>query len=252
MIRLFVNVDHVATLREARQGIEPDPLRAALIAEQSGADGITVHLREDRRHIQDKDVYLIHKNINTKLNLEMAATGEMIDLALKLKPYQISLVPEKRQEITTEGGLDVVSQVEDLKKLRELIKEKDILYSLFVDPDPKQIEASILVAADSIEINTGRYSELKNPDEINEELKRIQEAARYAFDLGLRVFAGHGLNYNNVKAIAAIPEIEELNIGHFLVAQSVYTGFDNAVKTMIEVIINTKPLGVKSEKNINC
>ena len=182
----------------------------------------------------------------------MAATGEMIDLALKLKPYQISLVPEKRQEITTEGGLDVVSQVEDLKELRELIKEKDILYSLFVDPDPKQIEASILVAADSIEINTGRYSELRDPDQINGELKRIQEAARYAFDLGLRVFAGHGLNYNNVKAIAAIPEIEELNIGHFLVAQSVYTGFDNAVKTMIEVIINTKPLGVKSEKNINC
>ena len=251
MIRLFVNVDHVATLREARQGIEPDPLRAALIAEQSGADGITVHLREDRRHIQDKDVYLIHKNINTKLNLEMAATGEMIDLALKLKPYQISLVPEKRQEITTEGGLDVVSQVEDLKKLRKLIKEKDILYSLFVDPDPKQIEASKRVGADSIEINTGRYSELKDPDEINEELKRIQEAAKYAFDLDLRVFAGHGLNYNNVKDIATIQEIEELNIGHFLVAQSVYTGFESAVKTMIQVIKKAKSLGAQSGTNIS-
>ena len=156
MIRLFVNVDHVATIREARKGIEPDPLKAALIAEQSGADGITVHLREDRRHIQDKDVHLIHKNINTKLNLEMAATEEMIDLALELKPYQISLVPEKRQEITTEGGLDVVSQVEDLKKSCELIKETDILYSLFVDPDPKQIEASIPVSYTHLTLPTRR------------------------------------------------------------------------------------------------
>tara|TARA_B100001123_G_C15253141_1_gene1003559 strand:- start:560 stop:1300 length:741 start_codon:yes stop_codon:yes gene_type:complete len=246
VIRLFVNVDHVATIREARKGIEPDPLRAALIAEQSGADGITVHLREDRRHIQDKDVYIIHNNINTKLNLEMAAIGEMINLALELKPYQISLVPEKRQEITTEGGLDVVSQVEDLKKLRELIKEKGILYSLFVDPDPKQIEASKRIGADSIEINTGRYSDLKDRKEINGELKRIKEAAKHAFDLDLRVFAGHGLNYNNVKAIASIPEIEELNIGHFLVAQSVYTGFDNAVKTMIQVIKKAKSFGVQS------
>jgi len=242
VIRLFVNVDHVATIREARKGLEPDPLRAALLAEQSGADGITVHLREDRRHIQDKDVYIIHKNINTKLNLEMAATREMIGLALKLKPYQISLVPEKRQEITTEGGLDVVSQVKDLKRLRKQIKEKNILYSLFVDPDPEQIEASIRVEADSIEINTGRYSELKDPDEINGELKRIQEAAKHASKLGLRVFAGHGLNYNNVKAIAAISAIEELNIGHFLVAQSIYTGFENAVKTMIQILKNEESL----------
>ena len=159
----------------------------------------------------------------------MAATDEMIDLALKLKPYQISLVPEKRKEITTEGGLDVVNQVADFKKLRELIKGEDILYSLFVDPDLKQIEASKRVGSDSIEINTGRYSELRDPDEINGELKRIQEAARYAFDLGMRVFAGHGLNFENVTAIAAIPEIEELNIGHFLVAQSVYMGIENAV-----------------------
>ena len=250
MIRLFVNVDHVATIREARKGIEPDPLKAALLAEQSGADGITVHLREERRHIQDKDVYLIHENINTKLNLEIAATREMIGLALELKPYQISLVPEKRQEITTEGGLDVVSQVEDLKKIRELINEKDILYSLFVDPDPEQIEASIQVGADSIEINTGKYTYLKDPNEINKELKRIQKEARHAFDLGLRVFAGHGLNFDNVKVIAAIPEIEELNIGHFLVAQSVYTGFENAVKMMIRIIKNAESSGVKSETNI--
>nr|MBC8282607.1 pyridoxine 5'-phosphate synthase [Nitrospinota bacterium] len=220
MIRLFVNVDHVATIREARKSLEPDPLKAALLAEQSGADGITVHLREDRRHIQDEDVRIIHKNISTKLNLEMAAIEEMVELALELKPYQISLVPEKRQEITTEGGLDVISQVADLIRIRKLIKQKGILYSLFVDPDPKQIEASKKVEADSIEINTGQYSELDNPKDIDIELKRIQEAARQASSLGLRVFAGHGLNYNNVKAIAAIREIEELNIGHFLVAQS--------------------------------
>ena len=238
MIRLFVNVDHVATIREARKGLEPDPLRAALLAEKSGADGITIHLREDRRHIQDKDVFLIHNNIKTKLNLEMAATDEMISLALELKPYQVSLVPEKRQEITTEGGLDVVSQVEIFKSLRESIKYKNILYSLFVDPDLKQIEASNRVKADSVEINTGRYSELKDLDEINKELKRIQEAAKLASDFGLRVFAGHGLNYNNVNEIAAIPEIEELNIGHFLVAQSVYIGFENAVKTMIQILKN--------------
>ena len=250
MIRLFVNVDHVATIREARKGLEPDPLRAALIAEQSGADGITVHLREDRRHIQDKDVYVIHKNINTKLNLEMAATEEMISLALELKPYQVSLVPEKRQEITTEGGLDVLSQVENFKRLREVIKEKDILYSLFIDPDPEQIEASIQAEADSIEINTGRYSDLKDPDEIKGELKRIQEAAKYSSDMGLRVFAGHGLNYNNVQAIAAIHEIEELNIGHFLVAQSVYKGLENAVKTMIQAIKNGHSLGAKNGTNI--
>ncbi len=238
MIRLFVNVDHVATIREARKGLEPDPLRAALLAEKSGADGITVHLREDRRHIQDKDVFLIHNNIKTKLNLEMAATDEMISLALELKPYQVSLVPEKRQEITTEGGLDVVSQIEVFKSLRESIKYKNILYSLFVDPDLKQIEASSRVKANSVEINTGRYSELKDLDEINKELKRIQEAAKLASDFGLRVFAGHGLNYNNVNEIAAIPEIEELNIGHFLVAQSVYIGFENAVKTMIQILKN--------------
>jgi len=236
MIRLFVNVDHIATIREARKGLEPDPLRAALLAEQAGVDGITVHLREDRRHIQDKDVHAIHNNINTKLNLEMAATDEMITLALELKPYQVSLVPEKRQEITTEGGLDVVSKLEDFKKLRETIKEKNILYSLFVDPDLKQIEASNMVNADSVEINTGRYSELKDLDDIHKELEKIQEAAKHASDLGLRVFAGHGLNYNNVKEIASIREIEELNIGHFLVAQSIYIGLENAVKNMIQIL----------------
>ena len=236
MTRLFVNVDHVATIREARKTQEPDPLKAALIAEKMGADGITVHLREDRRHIQDKDVRIIHNNIGTKLNLEMAAVDEMVAIALELKPYQVSLVPEKRQEITTEGGLDVCSQVTELIDIRKRIKNEGILFSLFVDPDMNQLEACKEVEADSIEINTGNYSELVAPKDVKTELFRIQNASRYASDMGLRVFAGHGLNYDNVKAIVAIPEVEELNIGHFIVAQSVYVGMENAVKRMIQII----------------
>ena len=236
MTRLFVNVDHVATIREARRTQEPDPLKAALMAEKMGADGITVHLREDRRHIQDKDVRIIHKNIGTKLNLEMAAVDEMVAISLELKPYQVSLVPEKRQEITTEGGLDVCSQVADLIDIRKRIKNEGILFSLFVDPDINQLEACKEVKADSIEINTGNYSELVASKDVETELLRIRKASKYASNIGLRVFAGHGLNYDNVKAIVAIPEVEELNIGHFLVAQSVYVGMENAVKRMIQII----------------
>ena len=236
MTRLFVNVDHVATIREARKTQEPDPLKAALMAEKMGADGITVHLREDRRHIQDKDVRIIHNNIGTKLNLEMAAVDEMVAISLELKPYQVSLVPEKRQEITTEGGLDVCSQVTELIDIRKRIKNEGILFSLFVDPDINQLEACKEVEADSIEINTGNYSELVASKDVKTELLRIQKASKYASDMGLRVFAGHGLNYDNVKAIVAIPEVEELNIGHFLVAQSVYVGMENAVKRMIQII----------------
>lgn len=241
MTRLFVNVDHVATIREARKTHEPDPLKAALLAEKIGVEGITVHLREDRRHIQDEDVRIIHKNIKTKLNLEMAAIKEMVELALELKPYQISLVPEKRQEITTEGGLDVCSQVQELTDIQKQIKKQGILFSLFVDPDMVQIEASKKVAADSIEINTGAYSELTDSGKVEDELVRIQEAAKQAVKLGLRVFAGHGLNFDNVKAIAAIPEIEELNIGHFLVAQSIYMGMEEAVKKMKQIIETARP-----------
>ena len=236
MTRLFVNVDHVATIREARRTQEPDPLKAALMAEKMGADGITVHLREDRRHIQDKDVRIIHNNIGTKLNLEMAAVDEMVAISLELKPYQVSLVPEKRQEITTEGGLDVCSQVPELMGIRKRIKNEGILFSLFVDPDINQLEACKEVEADSIEINTGNYSELVAPKDVKTELLRIQKASKYASNMGLRVFAGHGLNYDNVKAIVAIPEVEELNIGHFIVAQSVYVGMENAVKRMIQII----------------
>ena len=240
MTRLFVNVDHVATIREARRTQEPDPLKAALMAEKMGADGITVHLREDRRHIQDKDVRIIHNNISTKLNLEMAATDEMVAISLELKPYQVSLVPEKRQEITTEGGLDVCSQVPELIDIRKRIKNEGILFSLFVDPDINQLDACKEVEADSIEINTGNYSQLVTPKDVETELLRIQKASKYASNMGLRVFAGHGLNYDNVKPIVAIPEVEELNIGHFLVAQSIYVGMENAVKQMIKIIEMTQ------------
>ena len=240
MTRLFVNVDHIATIREARKTQAPDPLKAALMAEKMGADGITVHLREDRRHIQDKDVRIINSNIATKLNLEMAAVDEMVAISLELKPYQVSLVPEKRQEITTEGGLDVCSQIPELIDIRKRIKNEGILFSLFVDPDIDQLEACREIKADSIEINTGNYSELLTPKDLEIELSRIQKASKYASDMGLRVFAGHGLNYDNVKAIAAIPEVEELNIGHFLVAQSVYVGMENAVKRMINIIEMTQ------------
>ena len=206
------------------------------MVEKIGVDGITVHLREDRRHIQDEDVRSIRKNISTKLNLEMAATDEMLGIALELKPYQVSLVPEKRQEITTEGGLDVRAQIKELKVIRDKIKNAGILFSLFVDPDLRQVEACKNVYADSIEINTGYYSELKSPEKVENELLRIRKAASFASEIGLRVFAGHGLTLANVTAIASTPEIEELNIGHFLVAQSVYMGIENAVKEMIRAI----------------
>ncbi len=236
MIRLFVNVDHVATIREARRTIEPSPLKAALLAEKAGAQGITIHLREDRRHIQDNDVRIIRKGISTPLNLEMAPTQEMVNLALEIQPYQVSLVPEKRQEITTEGGLDVCSQEKRLSEIGEKINGRGILFSLFIDPDAKQVDASKRIKADSIEINTGKYTELESAEEIEAELERIRKSAKRADEKGLKVFAGHGLNYENVKAIAAIPEIEELNIGHFIVGQAVYGGMENAVTEMIRSI----------------
>ena len=235
-VRLFVNVDHVATIREARKTVEPDPLEAALLAEKAGADGITVHLREDRRHVQDHDVFRIREKIKTVLNLEMAAVEEMVQIALKTRPYQVSLVPEKRQEITTEGGLNVVLQKEHLKKIGERIQSQGIRFSLFVDPDPRQIDASQQVGAEGIEINTGLYSELEGPIAVQQELEKIRNSARHATEQGLRVFAGHGLTDENVVAIAEIPEIEELNIGHSLVSRSVYYGLEQAVKNMMQAI----------------
>ncbi len=244
MIRLFINVDHVATVREARKTDEPDPLQAALLAEMAGADGITIHLREDRRHIQDHDVVRIRESVKTKVNLEMAPTDEMLNIALKSKPHQVSLVPEKREEITTEGGLDIVSMEDRLKNMGEQFKENKILFSLFIDPDHKQIEASKRVGADSVEFNTGQYTELKDADKIAKELEKIKSSSKLASQLGLRVFAGHGLNNQNVVAIAAIPEIEELNIGHNIIAKSIYLGIEKAVKEMFHAIdrgINLRP-----------
>lgn len=236
MTRLFVNVDHVATIREARKTVEPDPLLAAQIAEKAGADGITVHLREDRRHIQDHDVDRIRSAIKTPLNLEMAPVEEMIQIALQTRPYQVSLVPEKRQEITTEGGLDVCSQIEFLMQMKERLMANGIRFSLFVDPDPRQIEAAGRIGADSIELNTGAYSELKVEKEIESSLEKIRLSSKQAADLGLRVFAGHGLTNENVQVIAAVSEIEELNIGHHIVSRAVFLGMEMAVKEMIHSI----------------
>lgn len=216
--------------------MEPDPLIAALLAEKAGADGITVHLREDRRHIQDDDVFRIREKIGTVLNLEMAAVEEMIQVALKTKPYQVSIVPEKRQEITTEGGLDVISQKDHLRKIGKQIQSQGIRFSLFVDPDSRQIDASREVGAESIEINTGLYSEMNDDDTVQQELEKIRNAASHAEEQGLRVFAGHGLTDENVVAIAGISEIKELNIGHSLVSRSVYYGLEQAVKNMMRAI----------------
>jgi pyridoxine 5-phosphate synthase len=236
MIRLFINVDHVATVREARKTDEPDPLKAAFLAEMAGADGITIHLREDRRHIQDHDVVRICESIKTKMNLEIAPTDEMLNIALENKPYQVSLVPEKREEITTEGGLDIASIENRLRSMGEQFKKNKILFSLFIDPDHKQVEASKRVGADSVEFNTGQYTELTDEDKIIEELEKIRSSSKLATQLGLRVFAGHGLNNQNVIAIAAIPEIEELNIGHNIISKSIYLGMEKAVKEMFYAI----------------
>ena len=237
MIKLFVNVDHVATVREARKTYEPDPLKAALLAEKAGAYGITAHLREDRRHVQDDDIRRLKDQITTPLNLEMAAVDEMIRIAIDTKPFQVSIVPEKRQEITTEGGVNILEQEDHLIYVGHRMKEKDILFSLFIDPDADQVEAAKRVRADSIELNTGPYSEASSIDEKSQHLVQLGKAAMQAHDLGLRVFAGHGLTIDNVPAIIHnVPWIEELNIGHHIVSRSIYIGMEQSVKDMINCI----------------
>ena len=237
MIKLFVNVDHVATVREARKTYEPDPLKAALLAEKAGAYGITAHLREDRRHVQDDDIRRLKDQITTPLNLEMAAVDEMIRIAIDTKPFQVSIVPEKRQEITTEGGVNILEQEDHLIYVGHRMKEKDILFSLFIDPDADQVEAAKRVRADSIELNSGPYSEASSIDAKNQHLVQLGKAAMQAHDLGLRVFAGHGLTTDNVPAIIHnVPWIEELNIGHHIVSRSIYVGMEQSVKDMINCI----------------
>jgi len=239
-IYLGLNIDHVATLRQSRGTTYPDPILAALNAEMSGADSITLHLREDRRHIQDADVASISKMRQTKVNLEMATTQEMIEIAKKYCPEDVCLVPEKRQELTTEGGLDVASQAGWMTDACGQLAEAGCCVSLFIDADEAQIDAAKAVGAPVIELHTGTYANLTDSKLIAEELKRIQEATAYATSLGLQVNAGHGLHYHNVQAIAAIQDIKELNIGHAIIAQSIYDGLPKAVQEMKRIMVEAR------------
>jgi len=234
--RLGVNVDHVATLRQARRVSYPDPVTAAMLAELAGAEQITIHLREDRRHIQDRDLRILRDTVQTVLNLEMAASSEMVKIAYEFKPDTVTLVPERREELTTEGGLDVSSQRDQLTKLIKNLKDGDIVVSLFIDPDLDQIRASHRCNADRVELHTGRYCEARKEKDKQKELSRIVDAAKAATKLGLGVAAGHGLNYENVRPIARIQEIDELNIGHAIVARAVLVGLERAVREMIQLM----------------
>ncbi|QHB31687.1 pyridoxine 5'-phosphate synthase [Yersinia canariae] len=229
---LGVNIDHIATLRNARGTIYPDPVQAAFIAEQAGADGITVHLREDRRHITDRDVRILRQTIQTRMNLEMAVTDEMVDIACELQPQFCCLVPEKRQEVTTEGGLDVAGQIDKMTVAVSRLSEAGILVSLFIDADMRQIDAAVAVGAPYIEIHTGAYADAISDLARQAELVRIAKAATYAASKGLKVNAGHGLTYHNVQPIAALPEMHELNIGHAIIGQAVMSGLAAAVTDM--------------------
>ncbi len=234
-MRLAVNIDHIATIREARKGREPEPLAAALIAEMAGAQGITVHLRGDRRHIQDRDLDMLRQAIATKLNVEMAVTEEMERIALKVCPDQVTLVPERPQELTTEGGLDIVQHGDAVTSFTRTMQAAGILVSIFLDPEAAQVKKAKEVGADAIEINTGKYAEAKGRD-AGPEFERIVEAAHRGADLGLEVLAGHGLNYTNVIRIAGVPEIVELNIGHSIVSRAVLVGMERAVRDMVALL----------------
>jgi len=234
--RLGVNVDHVATLRQARRAAYPDPVAAALLAELGGADQITIHLREDRRHIQDRDLQVMRKTVTTRLNLEMAATSEMVKTAYEVRPDEVTLVPERRDELTTEGGLDVIRGKDAVGKVVTTLRDADILVSLFIDADLDQVKAAHRVEAQVVEIHTGRYCEARLDADRRRELARILDAAKAAAKLGLKVAAGHGLNYQNVQPIAAIGEIEELNIGHAIVARAVLVGLERAVREMKDLM----------------
>jgi pyridoxine 5-phosphate synthase len=229
---LGVNVDHIATLRQARGTNYPDPIHAATVAEHAGADGITVHLREDRRHIQDRDIYILKQTLATRMNFEMAVTDEMVAIACDVKPQFCCLVPEKREELTTEGGLDVINQLEKITKATSQLTGAGIAVSLFIDADKAQIEAAVKTKAPYIEIHTGHYADLTSEIEQQHELERLIKGIKYAHKLGLKVNAGHGLNYFNVKPIAAINEIIELNIGHAIIARAAIDGLDKAVRDM--------------------
>ena len=236
MPRLGVNIDHIANIREARKTIEPDPIAAAIVAEMAGADGITIHLRQDRRHIQDRDLRLLRQIVHTSLNLEMAATEEMIVIAIEVNPDQITLVPEKREELTTEGGLDVASQTDNLTKAVRRLTEAGMPVSMFIESDPDQIAASKEVGAAAVELHTGTYANCTTEADQAAELERLIQGGRQAAALGLRVHAGHGLTYRNAIPIKQIPKLHEVNIGHNIVARAVLVGLDRAVREMLELL----------------
>ncbi|MFO0934881.1 MAG: pyridoxine 5'-phosphate synthase [Gemmataceae bacterium] len=235
-IRLGVNIDHVATIRQARRGHEPDPVAAAILATLAGADGITVHLREDRRHIQDRDLPLLRATVTTRLNLEMATSEEIIAIALATKPDEATLVPEKREELTTEGGLDVITHAKTVGSAVERLKGAGIHVSLFIDPSIDQVDQAKRLQADAIEFQTASYSEAKGERAVAEELKKLELATAHAKSLGLHVHMGHGLNYWNVQAVCRIPGVEELNIGHSIVSRAVLVGMERAVREMKDAI----------------
>ena len=238
-VRLGVNIDHVATLRNARGGMVPDPVRAASLAVAAGADGITAHLREDRRHINDMDMERLKAELAVPLNFELAATAEMVTLCRQIAPHAACLVPENRMERTTEGGLDVAGQANSLQSFVVALQERDIRVSLFIDPEERQIEAAKTLGAPVVELHTGTYHDLVNaadPKAINEEYERLRKCAKLGAEMGLEIHAGHGLTFQNVQPIAALPEVRELNIGHFLVSEALFMGFDRVVQEMKQLI----------------
>jgi pyridoxine 5-phosphate synthase len=232
MIRLGVNIDHVATVRQARRGLEPDPLHAAVLALLGGADGITVHLREDRRHISDRDVRLLRQTVTNLLNLEMSVADQIVAIACEVKPDQATLVPERREELTTEGGLDIVAHQQAVHKAMDRLHAAGIAVALFIDPDVRQIEIAKLLGAKAVEIQTARYSEAKNAADRERELDSLKESAAFAKQHGLNVHLGHGLNYENVRAVVKIAGVEELNIGHSIVSRALLVGMERAVREM--------------------
>jgi pyridoxine 5-phosphate synthase len=237
---LGVNIDHVATIRQARGTRYPEIIQAALVAEQNGADSITAHLREDRRHIQDRDIYLLKDMIHTRLNMEMAVTEEMLDIAAKVKPHACCLVPEKREELTTEGGLDVAGNLSRMRRACEKLADVDIEVSLFIAPDKAQIDAAKDAGAPVVELHTGCYADAKTTVDKRAELERIRQAASYANSIGLHVNAGHGLHYHNVQAICQIPVIVELNIGHAIIAQALFSGLAQSVRDLKQIMFNAR------------
>ncbi|HYD50166.1 MAG TPA: pyridoxine 5'-phosphate synthase [Terriglobales bacterium] len=241
MIFLGVNIDHVATLRQVRRVTYPDIVAAAAAAERGGADGITIHLREDRRHIQDEDVFRLSRSITTKMNLELAAAAEMVAVAVQVRPADVCVVPERRQELTTEGGLDAAGQIGSLERILAPLQEAGVRISLFIDPDPRQIEAAVRLHAPVIELHTGRYAEADDAAEREAELQRIRAATVQAHAAGVIVNAGHGLTLDNVGPIAAIPSMHELNIGHSLVADAIFVGLEAAVRRMKQRIFEFAP-----------